>query len=78
MTEASARVAANLALAAAGAAVAYVVVTTPPLRRLAKAAVRFWLGASVPVYLATELGRAWAEPRSGPPGSWHRRGAADA
>jgi len=66
MTDRSARIAANLVLAAAGAAVAYVVITTPPLRRLAKVALKLWLGGSVPVYLATEARRAWAEPRHGP------------
>jgi hypothetical protein len=59
MTRASARTAANLILAAAGAAAAYVVITTPPLRRAAGRAVRLWLGASIPVYLMEEAGRAW-------------------
>jgi hypothetical protein len=46
---------------AAGAAAAYVVVTTPPLRRLASRAARIWLGASVPVFLAREVHRAWID-----------------
>jgi hypothetical protein len=48
-------------LAAASVAAAYVVLTRPPLRRLAFQALRFWLGASVPVYLVTEVRRAWEE-----------------
>ena len=61
MTEARARMVANLVLASAGVAAAYVVVTSPPLRRLALTGIRLWLGASIPVYLATEARRAWAE-----------------
>jgi hypothetical protein len=61
MTRSTARTIANVALASAGLAAAYVVITTPPLRRLAFRAVRWWLGASVPVYLATEVHRAWVE-----------------
>jgi hypothetical protein len=56
----TARTVANLILIGAGAAAVYVVVTTPPLRRLAKAGVRRWLGASVPGFLALEARRAWA------------------
>ena len=40
-------------------AAAYVVMTRPPLRRLAVQATRWWLGASVPVYLLVETRRAW-------------------
>jgi len=40
MTRADARTAANLVLVAAGVAAAYVVITTPPLRRLAVRATR--------------------------------------
>ncbi len=61
MTEASARTAATVIVWSAGAAAAYVSLTTPPLRRLAKRAVRVWLGASVPLFLAREIGRAWVE-----------------
>jgi len=61
MTRADARIAANLVLAAAGVAAAYVVITTPPLRRLAGRATRIWLGASVPAYLFQEALRAWNE-----------------
>jgi hypothetical protein len=61
MTESNARTAANVVLAAAGFAAAYVVITTPPLRRLAARGLRVWLGASVPVYLATQVRHAWIE-----------------
>jgi len=61
MTEANARTTANVVLAAAGFAAAYVVLTTPPLRRLAANSLRFWLGASVPVYLARQVRHAWVE-----------------
>ena len=59
MTRGAARTTADVVLAAAGLAAAYVVVTTPPLRRLALRAFRVWLGASVPVYLIGETRRAW-------------------
>ncbi len=61
MTRSGAHTAANVVLWSAGLAAAYVVITTPPLRRLAVRAVRLWLGASVPAYLATEVRRAWME-----------------
>jgi hypothetical protein len=61
MTENSARTAANVVLAAAGIGAAYVILTTPPLRRLALRAVEFWLGASIPAYVMSETRRAWAQ-----------------
>lgn len=61
MTRSAARTAADVLLASAGVAAAYVVLTTPPLRRLAFRAARLWLGASVPVYLATQVKTAWVE-----------------
>ena len=61
MTETTARAVANTVLATAAVAAAYVVITTPPLRRLALRAVRLWLGASVPVYLAAQARQAWME-----------------
>ena len=68
MTSANARTAANVVLATAGVAAAYVILTTPSLRRLAFRGVRLWLGASVPVYLANQAREAWvasaASPRS--------------
>jgi len=61
MTENSARTAANVVLAAAGIGAAYVILTTPPLRRLALGGLKLWLGAGVPAYLLTEVHRAWVE-----------------
>ncbi len=61
MTREHARTVANVLIASAGVAAAYVVVTTPPLRRLAFQAMRVWLGASVPVFLLEETRRAWVE-----------------
>ena len=61
MTSASARTFANVVLVSAGVAAAYVVMTTPPLRRLAFRATRLWLGASVPLYLMGQTRRAWVE-----------------
>jgi hypothetical protein len=46
--------------------VAYVIVTTPPLRRLAGAATRLWLGASLPVFLMTQAREAWVESKTTP------------
>ena len=66
MTDATARTVANVVLVTAGVAAAYVVMTTPRLRRLVVRAARLWLGASVPAYLVTETRRAWVESgRSG-------------
>ena len=61
MTASTARTVANVVLATAGVAAAYVVITTPPLRRLAARAVRLWLGASVPIYLLAQSRHAWVE-----------------
>jgi hypothetical protein len=61
VTSSTARTVANVILASAGVAAAYVVLTRPPLRRLAVAGLRFWLGASVPAYLRNEVHRAWVE-----------------
>src|SRR5947208_3117479 len=47
--------------ASAGAAAVFVVITRPPLRRLAGAALRTWLGASVPLFLARQARQAWME-----------------
>jgi len=52
---------ANAVIVSAGVAAAYVIVTTPSLRRLAIGATRLWLGTSVPAYLLREVGRAWVE-----------------
>ena len=61
MTDATARTVANVILVSAGVAAAYLVMTTPPLRRVALRAVKLWLGASVPLYLANEAREAWVE-----------------
>jgi len=61
MTSATARTVASVVLVSAGVAAAYVVVTTPPLRRLAVLVARRWLGASVPVFLMDQARRAWVE-----------------
>jgi len=61
MTATTARTVANVVLVSAGVAAAYVVITTPPLRRLAIRVVRVWLGASVPLYLVSEARQAWVE-----------------
>jgi hypothetical protein len=61
MTTDSARTASTVILMSVGVAAAYVVLTTPPLRRLAVVGMRLWLGASLPAYLLSQVGRAWAE-----------------
>ena len=61
MTSATARTIANVVMVSAGAAAAYVVLTTPPLRRLALRASQAWLGASLPLFLANEVRKAWVE-----------------
>ena len=66
MTARTARTVANAMLATAGVAAAYVVITTPPLRRLAARAVRLWLGASVPIYLLSQTRHAWVESGRAP------------
>jgi hypothetical protein len=65
MTATTARTVANAVLASAGLAAAYVVITTPPLRRLAARVLSVWLGASVPVYLAGQARQAWVESGRG-------------
>jgi hypothetical protein len=64
MTDENARTAANLVLVSAGVAAAYVILTRPPLRRLAVLAVEFWLGASVPVFLLNQARQAWVDSGS--------------
>ena len=61
MTQPAARTIANAVLISAGVAAAYVVITTPSLRRLAVGATRLWLGGSVTAFLLKEAGRAWVE-----------------
>jgi len=64
MIDENARAAANVVLFSAGVAVAYLVLTKPPLRRLAVRAVQVWLGASVPAYLMAQAREAWVESAS--------------
>jgi hypothetical protein len=61
MTDAQARTVANVVLTSAGVAAAYVILTTPSLRRLALRATRLWLGASVPLYALSQVRQAWVE-----------------
>ena len=61
MTHSAARTVANVVLASAAVAAAYVFITTPPLRRLAGRATRVWLGTGVPVYLIRTVREAWVE-----------------
>jgi len=63
MTEATARTVANVVLVSVGVAAAFVILTNPPLRRLAMRATRLWLGAAVPAYLLDQTKRAWVESR---------------
>jgi hypothetical protein len=65
MTRPAAHTLANVVLASAGVAAAYVIFTTPSLRRLAVGATRLYLGSSIPAYLLTETGRAWVESERG-------------
>ena len=61
MTRSAARTVANVVLVSAGVAAAYVVLTTPPLRRLAANGLRWWLGVSVPLYLTSQVRQAWVQ-----------------
>jgi len=61
MTNVAARTTANVVLLATGIAAAYVIVTTPPLRRFALRIAYAWLGASAPMYFVNEVRRAWVE-----------------
>ena len=61
MTSANARTVGNVVLISAGVAAAYVVITTPPLRRLLMRGIQVWLGASIPVYMTSQVREAWAQ-----------------
>ena len=61
MTSATARTVTNVVLVSAGVAAAFVILTNPPLRRLALRATKLWLGAGVPAYLLDQTRRAWVE-----------------
>lgn len=67
MRDDTARAVANLAVASAGAAAAYVVLRNPRLRRLAWQATSLWLGASVPAYLLKQIAQAWRDSASPTP-----------
>ena len=64
MTDEDARTVANVVLVSAGVAAAWVIMTKPPLRRLAFRAVEIWLGASVPMFLVKQAREAWVESGS--------------
>jgi hypothetical protein len=57
----TARTVANVIVTGAALAAAYVVLTTPSLRRLAVRSTAVWLGGGIPAYLITETRRAWME-----------------
>ena len=61
MTRSTAHSVANVVLISAGVAAAYVVITTPPLRRLAVTGLRWWLGVAVPAYVMAEVRQAWEQ-----------------
>lgn len=63
MTEESARTVANVILGAAALGAIYVVVTNPPLRRLAWRLARTALTGSLPTWLGHEVRQAWVESR---------------
>jgi hypothetical protein len=52
-------------LVSAGVAAAYVILTTPSLRRIALRGARLWLGASVPA-LVHQTRQAWLDSASSP------------
>ena len=66
MTRSTAHSVANVMLVSAGLAAAYVIITTPPLRRLAANGIRWWLGASVSAYLAAQVTEAWVQSAERP------------
>jgi hypothetical protein len=64
MTEESARRVANVVLGAAAVGAAYVIVTTPPLRRLAWRLAVVALTGAIPAWLRQEVEHAWRESGS--------------
>jgi hypothetical protein len=64
MTEESARRVANVVLGAAAVGAAYVIVTTPPLRRLAWRLAVVALTGAIPAWLRREIEHAWRESSS--------------
>jgi hypothetical protein len=73
MTQQTARTVANVLLGAAAVTAAYYVYSTPPLRRLARTAMRQWLGSSVPLFLLAEARQAWADAGMHAPTPLHPR-----
>jgi hypothetical protein len=65
MTEESARKVANVILGAAVVGATYVVVTNPPLRRLAWRLARTVLIGTLPSWFGKEIHQAWVESGSG-------------
>lgn len=61
MTEQQARTTANVVMGAAAVGAAYVVLRTPPLRRIAWQFARTWLSGPAVAWAATEVRRAWDE-----------------
>jgi hypothetical protein len=61
MTEADARRTANAVMGLVGVVAACVVLTSPPLRRLAVRAARIWLGTTVPLFLLNQAREAWVQ-----------------
>jgi hypothetical protein len=61
MTPSAARTVANVIVVSAGVAAAGALIASPPLRRVAGHALRWWLGASVPLFLLGQLRDAWAQ-----------------
>jgi hypothetical protein len=53
-------------LASAGVAAAYVIFTTPPLRRVLLAAATRWLGTDPAAYLIGQVRGAWAASAPSP------------
>lgn len=66
MTEAQARQTANILIGAAAIGVAYVIVRTPALRRLAWQLARTAIGTTGPAWLMNEVRHAWNDGRHFP------------
>ena len=61
MTEESARKVANVILGAAALGAAYLVVTTPPLRKLVWRLTRTALTGTIPAWFGKEVHQAWVD-----------------
>lgn len=69
MTDAQARTAANLVMAAAAVGAAVYVLRTPPLRRSAWQIARRWATGPLAAWLVAEVRRAWIESGEGGTGA---------